>query len=257
YISTVAGTNTNTNQPPESSPASWAVLAQKGDTGNTGSTGATGTSVTGATGSTGLQGVTGATGASGTTGATGATGITGAGATGATGATGDVGATGLTGVTGTTGNGGPTGATGATGPPRPTAFAHFFALMTPDNADPVGLGGDVAFPQDAPSSASAIVRATDKSFTLLTAGVYRVAFSVPVNEAGQLVLTLNGVEQAYTMVGRATGTVPIAGESLVEVSGGEVLTVRNPLNNAMPLTVTASAGGNQPVSASLVIEKLN
>jgi hypothetical protein len=42
-----------------------------------------------------------------------------------------------------------------------------------------------------------------------------VAFSVPVTEAGQLILKLNSADLAYTVHGRATGTSPISGVVLV------------------------------------------
>ena len=100
YISLAAA---NLNNLPDSSPLSWSLLSQKGDTGATGPTGATG--------------VTGDTGPIGPTGPTGPTGVTGAtGATGPAGPTGPTGPTGVTGPTGATGPIGPTGPTGATGP---------------------------------------------------------------------------------------------------------------------------------------------
>jgi collagen type VII alpha len=76
----------NTNFAPDSNPAKWSVLAQKGATGPTG--------VTGPTGPQGATGTTGPTGAIGQTGSQGPTGPTGSqGATGLTGATGPVGMT--------------------------------------------------------------------------------------------------------------------------------------------------------------------
>ena len=86
-------------------------------------------------------------------------------------------------------------------------------------------------------------------------------FQVSVNEAGQLVLTLNGgagaVELAPTVVGRATGTSQIIGMSLVTTTvANSVLTVRNPAANATALTITPLAGGASPVSAHLVITQI-
>ncbi|MGE6593790.1 collagen-like protein, partial [Bacillus mycoides] len=60
---------------------------------------------------------------------------------GATGPTGDIGPTG---ATGSTGDIGLTGATGPTG--GVLDFADFYALMPPDNAATVAVGGDVDFP---------------------------------------------------------------------------------------------------------------
>lgn len=62
----------------------------------------------------------------------------------------EIGPTGITGATGATGPSGSTGATGATG--VVLDFADFYALMPPDNAATVAIGGDVDFPRDGPSS---------------------------------------------------------------------------------------------------------
>ena len=88
-------------------------------------------------------------------------------------------------------------------------------------------------------------------------GTYQVLFQVSVTEAGQLVLTLNGAELAYTVVGRATGTSQLVGMALVTTTGANsVLTVRNPEGTAEALTITPVAGGTEPVSAHLVITQL-
>ena len=80
---------------------------------------------------------------------------------------------------------------------------------------------------------------------------------VSVDEAGQLVLTLNGVELAPTVTGRATGTSPISGHALVTTTmPNSILTVRNPAGNSTALTVTPLAGGTEPVSATLLIKRL-
>ncbi|QWG64900.1 collagen-like repeat preface domain-containing protein [Bacillus mycoides] len=236
-------------------------LAQLGPTGVTGLTGATGPTgdigPTGATGPTGDIGPTGATGPTGDIGPTGATGPTGdIGPTGVTGPTGDIGPTGATGPTGDIG---PTGATGPTG--GVLDFADFYALMPPDNAATVAVGGDVDFPRDGPFSGAGIARTGADTFNLSAIGSYQVLFQVSVTEAGQLVLTLNSgagaVELAYTVVGRATGTSQIVGMALVQTSViNSILTVRNPASESTALTITPLAGGTESVSAHLVITRL-
>ncbi len=82
-------------------------------------------------------------------------------------------------------------------------------------------------------------------------------FSVSVNEAGQLMLALNSVEQLYTVYGRATGTSEISGEALVMTSAkSAVLKVVNPSGNAAALTVTPEAGGTHAAVASIVVQQL-
>jgi hypothetical protein len=121
----------------------------------------------------------------------------------------------------------------------------------------VASGDAVDFPQDGPQSGG-IVRLDVDSFTLSEIGVYRVSFQASVTEPGQLLLTLNGTELAYTVVGRATGTSQIVGESLVRTTTvNALLEVVNPAGNTPALTITPLAGGTRPVSASLVIQKLS
>lgn len=75
-----------------------------------------------------------------------------------------------------------------------------------------------------------------------------------VTEAGQLILTLNGEDLEYTVVGRATGTSQIVGMAIVTTTViNSILTVRNPAGNAAALGITPLAGGTRPVSAHLVI----
>ena len=135
--------------------------------------------------------------------------------------------------------------------------ADFYALMPPDNAATVAPGTDVSFPQDGPNSGAGIVRSGPSSFTLAEIGTYQVLFQVSVTEAGQLVLTLNGEDLAYTVAGRATGTSQIVGMAIVETTAvNSVLTVRNPDGTAAALTITPLAGGTRPVSAHLVITQI-
>ena len=156
---------------------------------------------------------------------------------------------------------GPQGPAGEVGPVGPQGlaggilnYADFFALMPPDNAATVAPGTDVSFPQDGPNSGSGIARSGPSSFNLAEIGTYLVLFQVSVTEAGQLILTLNGGDLAYTVAGRATGTSQIVGMAMVETTVTDsVLTVRNPEGTAAALTITPLAGGTRPVSAHLVI----
>ncbi len=138
----------------------------------------------------------------------------------------------------------------------PAAAAEFYALMPGDNPATVALGADVEFPNDGPNTDSlTIARTSLDTFNLAAIGVYRVSFQVSVTEPGQLVLTLNGLDLAYTVVGRATGTSQITATALVETTVvNSLLTVRNPAGSWTALTVTPVAGGTAPVSATLVIE---
>ena len=201
-------------------------------------------------------------------GPTGATGATSQGPTGPTGPTGPQGPTGPTGPPGVPGPFGPQGIQGIQGPTGPTGpvgpqgpegaeidFASFYALMPPDNPSPILTGTDVAFPRDGPTSGTTISRATGSSFNLGAIGAYQVLFQVPVSEAGHLILTLNGLQLPETRVGRSTGLTQIIEDVIVRTATvNSILTVRNP--NVSSLTITPNAGGQFPVSAHLVITRL-
>jgi hypothetical protein len=82
-------------------------------------------------------------------------------------------------------------------------------------------------------------------------------FQVSVTEAGQLIFTLNGADLAYTVAGRATGTSQIDGMALVTTTViNSILTVRNPAGSSTALTITPLAGGTRPVSAHLVVTRI-
>lgn len=125
------------------------------------------------------------------------------------------------GPAGETGPAGPVGETGPAGPQGEAGgvlnYADFYALMPPDNSATVAPGTDVSFPQDGPNSGSGIVRTGPDSFNLTQIGTYQILFQVSVTEAGQLILTLNGEDLAYTVVGRATGTSQIVGMAIITI----------------------------------------
>jgi len=108
-----------------------------------------------------------------------------------------------------------------------------------------------------PNSGADISRTGADSFNLAQIGTYQIFFEVSVDEAGQLLLTLNEEDLAYTVVGRASGASQIVGMAIVTTTAiNSVLTVRNPAGNAAALTITPLAGGTRPVSAHLVITQI-
>lgn len=70
-------------------------------------------------------------------------------------------------------------------------------------------------------------------------------------------LTLNGEDLPYTVVGRATAASQIVGMAIVETTViNSILTVRNPEGTAAAITITPLAGGTRPVSAHLIITRI-
>ena len=140
---------------------------------------------------------------------------------------------------------------------QPTlSFLDAYAVMPSDNGTAVAVGADVSFNRIAATSAYDITATTASRFTLGPIGVYQVDFNVPFDGSGQLVLTLNNVQLAQTVVGKlATGYV--SGSYIIATTAvNSIVTVRNPTGNPTALTISTSLGGTLPVSAHLVITRL-
>jgi hypothetical protein len=137
------------------------------------------------------------------------------------------------------------------------SYADFYALVPPDNADPIIPGDDIAFPRNGVIANTNIGRSSDTAFILGAVGTYLVLFTVPVTESGQIVLTLNGIELPYAVFGRTTGTSQIIGNTIITTTtANSILTVRNPSGNNTDLTLTDVAGGDLAVTAHLTIVQL-
>jgi hypothetical protein len=223
-----------------------------GPTGPTGATGATGN--TGATGPTGPTGATGATGVRGPTGRTGPTGSTGATGVGGSGALGPRGATGATRGAGATGA---TGATGTTGVFGTTNYADFYSL-NPPTAQTLLPGAPIAYTTSRTALGTGITKnGAGTIITIANAGTYYIAFQASCTEAGQLGLSINGVLDANTVVGRATGTEQIYETYVHSFSALTTISVVNA--STTTLTLTPSAGpvvGPDPVSTNIVIVRI-
>lgn len=177
------------------------------------------------------------------------------------------GAQGIVGVAGPAGAPGIAGAAGAEGiqgiPGIPSApgilgFADFYALQGgafTDNPS-IAAGSAVNFPRDG-SVSGTITRTGPSSFNLPTIGTYLVLFQVDVTSAAQLMLRLDSGLVANSVVGRATGSSQITGISVITTTiSNSVLEVINPPGNATAVVIPADDGGNQPISAHLVIIRL-
>lgn len=139
----------------------------------------------------------------------------------------------------------------------PAGYASFFALMPGDNPGTIAVGAAVLFPQDGARFGSSITRLTTSTFNLGEIRDYEITWQASVSEAGQLQLALNGVGLPDTVVGRATGTSQIVGSTVITtIAPNSVLSVINPVGNAVALTLTPTAGGASAVSATLTIKAL-
>lgn len=137
------------------------------------------------------------------------------------------------------------------------AFADFYAIDPSDNALPIPAGSDIAFPRLGPSSKSGIKAVTNTSFNLTDIATYSVNFEVPIVGNAQLVVTLNGAELPYTVVGKVAPGSQIVGTFLIKTNiKNSILTIRNPQVDLTPIIVEPSSGGTLPSSSHLVIIKL-
>jgi hypothetical protein len=178
------------------------------------------------------------------------------GAQGIAGVAGPAGAPGLAGAAGAQGIQGIPGIPGA---PGILGFSDFYSLQGgafSDNSPPVAAGGAVVFARNGSTSGTA-TRLGPSSFNLPVIGTYLVLFQVDVTAAAQLMLRLNGGLVLDSVVGRATGSSQITGMSLVTTTlVNSVLEVINPPGNATTIAVPPDDGGTQPISAHLVIIRI-
>lgn len=138
-------------------------------------------------------------------------------------------------------------------------FVEYYALMPSNNVATIAAGSSVGFPQNGPTSGH-IIRSTTtptSNFVLPEIGTYSITWQVSIAEPGQLVLMVNGVEDARTVVGRATGTSQIIGNTLLTTSSlNTTVSINNPSGNPIALTVSPISGGTHAVSASIIIKRL-
>ena len=81
-------------------------------------------------------------------------------------------------------------------------------------------------------------------------------WNASITEAAQLVLTLNGTELPYSVVGKGDGLGELVGFTVINITAATTLTVRTPSNNTTDITLTPNSGGTDPVTAHLTIVQL-
>jgi hypothetical protein len=93
--------------------------------------------------------------------------------------------------------------------------------------------------------------------TILSAGDYKVTFSVSGVEPSQFALFINAAPVPGTVYGSGAGTQQDTGQVIVTVAASDVLTLRNHSSAAAVTLQTLSGGTQTNVNASVAIEKLN
>jgi hypothetical protein len=236
----------------------------RGLQGLTGKTGAAGSN--GAAGAQGLQGVPGnagpaggATGPSGSRGPTGTIGPLGpTGVRGTTGLQGERGVTGLGGTNGVNGSAGATGSrgpTGTTGTPGSSGVSQY-AYIYNVSAGNVLVEADVPFDSNGVLTSGFTHTVGTAPITVVSAGVYKVTFSVSGTEASQFALFVNGTLVPGTIYGSAAATQQNDGQAIFTIAAGGLLTLRYHTSAAAVGLPTIGGGALANTNASLVIEML-
>ena len=256
----VSLTNSNTGNPPDASPAEWALIAQRGDTGATGPTGATG--------ATGEQGPVGPPGPTGPTGATGVN-WKGAWSSGSTYATrdavsfsgssyisltdgntgnppdsspanwdllaqkGDVGPTGPAGTTGPTGPAGPMGPAGPTGPTGATGATGPAGAPGANGTSGSAIGGN--YPNTGnnnfliPWGSSTSTTEANANVPLPSGTASKLVVSLTVapgaGQSATLTIRKNGGNTALTCTLSGTATTCADTADSVTFSNGDLLSI--------------------------------
>lgn len=230
-----------------------------GSTGPTGRTGGSATGMTGPTGPTGFQGSQGSTGPTGSTGQTGSRGFTGPTGASITGATGPTGLSGATGITG------PTGAVSVF-----DSDTYIYLALTVSSS-----GGTVSILDDSPVifnftsfQGNVVYNALTGVLTVNTPGRYKLSFgfnatAINGNRPALFAVVRNGTYLGtnYALQTQYTQTVPYQGlgtagtqaSTLLDISAGDTLELRNAFNVAQPITFqnTVNDLGNSTANGAI------
>ena len=210
---------------------------------------------TGPRGATGPAGPTGVAGPAGPTGVTGPAGTTGpAGPTGVAGPAGPTGVTGPAGTTGPTGATGPAGPTGATGPAGPSGGASEYGYVYNLGSRAIPIEGDISFDTNGVLTAGIAHAIGASQIHVISAGDYKVTFSVSTAEPNQFALFVNGVEVPGTVYASGAGTQQNVGQAIITLGANDVLTLRNHSSWAAATLQTFAGGTQANVNASITIE---
>ncbi len=131
-----------------------------------------------------------------------------------------------------------------------------YAYIYSDLTETVPIEGDVAFDVNGVLTSDFTHVPGTSQITVLTAGTYKVTYSVSGTEPNQMALCVNGVAVPGSIYGSGAGTQQNTGQAIFAMSAGDVLTLRNH-SSAAAVALFPVVGGTQPaVDASVLIEEL-
>jgi len=111
-----------------------------------------------------------------------------------------------------------------------------------DYAATVAAGTAVPFPRNGPATGTTVTRASGSTFTVASAGLYEVSWTVAFLEESQLQLAVGGAGVANTATLSGAGTQINSNTVLIALSAGDVVSLINPPGNATALTVQTADG---------------
>ena len=155
---------------------------------------------------------------------------------------------------------------GPTGPSFASNFADFYGQMSQgginDNPDDIGPGESVNFPSPIVNPFGIIQRKEGTSpneFVLPPDSIFEITFQVTTNNAGELIVVLNGNELVQTVVGKSGGGSLVGMSIITTPSGSEsILSINNPVGSPPGgLKIDESSGSLiQPLTCHLIIKKI-
>ena len=92
--------------------------------------------------------------------------------------------------------------------------------------------------------------------SFVTAGMYKVSFSVSGVEPSQMALFVNNALVPGSVYGSGAGTQANTGQAIVPIATGDTLTLRNHSSAAGVILQTLAGGTQTNANASLIIERL-
>ena len=143
------------------------------------------------------------------------------------------------------------------GPAGPAGGLAEYAYVYNASLEVVPLEAAIEFDLNGVMTAGITHAANSPGITVLTAGAYKVAYSVSATEPNQISLFVNGVAASGTTYGSGAGTQQNSGQAILLLGAGDVLTVVNHSSAAAIGLATLIGGTQTAVNASITIEKLS
>ncbi len=180
---------------------------------------------------------------------------------GATGSTGPAGTNGLSGTNGLDGAVGPMGVAGTNGVngTNGTSSTYQYGYVYNLSAQVVAVEAAITFSNNGVRTAGITHGLGSSDIVIVTAGDYKITFSVSGTEPNQFALFLNGVAVPESIYGSGAGTQQNTGQAILTIQANDVLSLRNHTSaSAVTLTAAPPIGGTlAALNASIMIQKLN